>query len=124
MLLHGTSNRIPNERGEDKDSQKSNYNICCNHDYLVSILFISYLSIYLSTYIRCISISIIVFLSLCSIFYFHSVILAALGGILFYDVGFDSTTLVHYADTLGYMSSLLVVIQWSPQIWTTFKMKV
>jgi len=52
-----------------------------------------------------------------------SIVISTICGILFYDIHLRATILVKVAQTLGYTSSILIAIQWTPQIWTTFKLK-
>jgi len=51
-----------------------------------------------------------------------SAILATVGGVLFYHVGLTTSTLAKYAQVLGGFSAVLMIIQWTPQIYTTWKM--
>lgn len=53
-----------------------------------------------------------------------SLFLSFLGGILFYKFHLTSDTLVKYAMTLGTISSILMIVQWAPQIYTTWRIKV
>jgi len=52
-----------------------------------------------------------------------SILLSVLGGVLYYTLKFTSKVLVGYAQALGTTSSILMVIEWAPQIYTTWKMK-
>jgi uncharacterized protein with PQ loop repeat len=52
-----------------------------------------------------------------------SLFLSFLGGILFYKFHLTSDTLVKYAMTLGTISSILMIVQWAPQIYTTWRIK-
>jgi len=52
-----------------------------------------------------------------------SIGLAAGGGILYYNLNYSSTTLQSYARTLGLISAVLMIVQWTPQIYTTVKLK-
>jgi len=49
--------------------------------------------------------------------------LSILGGVLYYELNYTSTTVARYAQVLGIASSLLMVFQWAPQIYTTWKLK-
>lgn len=53
-----------------------------------------------------------------------SISLSAIAGILYYNFGIDSTTIYNYAKVLGVISAILMIFQWSPQIYITWKMKV
>jgi len=52
-----------------------------------------------------------------------SILLSVLGGVLYYTLKFTSKVLIGYAQALGTTSSILMVIEWAPQIYTTWKMK-
>jgi len=52
-----------------------------------------------------------------------SVLLSVLGGILYYTLKFTSKVLIGYAQALGTTSSIMMVLEWAPQIYTTWKMK-
>jgi len=52
-----------------------------------------------------------------------ALILATLAYVFYYILRQQSTTLVTYARVLGISASILVIIHWSPQIWTTFNLK-
>jgi len=49
--------------------------------------------------------------------------LSVLGGVLYYNIELSSTTLSDYAETLGMISSIGMILQWAPQIFTTVKNK-
>jgi len=51
------------------------------------------------------------------------IFIAVLAGVLYYNVNLSPNILSHYAETLGYLSALGILIQWSPQIWTTWKLQ-
>jgi len=53
-----------------------------------------------------------------------SILLAVLSGVLFYNLGIDSHEMTVYAQILGISSSLLMIVQWAPQIYTTWRRKV
>jgi hypothetical protein len=53
-----------------------------------------------------------------------SIILAVIGGILYYRIGLSGQALINYARTLGVISSILMILQWAPQIYTTWKLQV
>jgi len=50
-----------------------------------------------------------------------SVILSTLAGVLFYNFHQSGETLFMYAMIIGSISSILTIIQWAPQIYTTWK---
>lgn len=47
-----------------------------------------------------------------------------LGGVLYYTLKFTSKVLKGYAQALGTASSILMIVEWAPQILTTWRMKV
>jgi len=51
------------------------------------------------------------------------ILCSVLAGILYYNFHYSSSTIVTYGKVLGYTSSVGIIIQWSPQIFTTFKNK-
>jgi len=52
-----------------------------------------------------------------------SIILAIVCGVLYYDVHLRGTILASIAQALGIISSILMIVQWAPQIYTTYKMR-
>eukprot|EP01119_Soliformovum_irregulare_P006903 TRINITY_DN1930_c0_g1_i2.p1 TRINITY_DN1930_c0_g1~~TRINITY_DN1930_c0_g1_i2.p1 ORF type:complete len:291 (-),score=56.29 TRINITY_DN1930_c0_g1_i2:184-1056(-) len=52
-----------------------------------------------------------------------SLILAILAGVMYYNLGTSSDVMIKYAQGLGITSMILVLIQWAPQIFTTFRNK-
>jgi len=52
-----------------------------------------------------------------------SIIISAVCGTLYYDVHLRGTILANVAQGLGIASSILITLQWAPQIWTTYKLK-
>jgi len=54
---------------------------------------------------------------------FSSIVLSIICGILYYDVKLGGTILATIAQVLGITSSILMIIQWAPQIYTTYKMR-
>jgi len=52
-----------------------------------------------------------------------SVLLATLCGVLYYDAGVEGYAISIMAKVLGGTSSALMIVQWTPQIYTTWKMK-
>ena len=53
-----------------------------------------------------------------------AVILATLAGVMYYDFGVDSKHMVIFAQICGGVSSVVILFQWLPQIYTIFKKKV
>lgn len=53
-----------------------------------------------------------------------SIIVAAAASIMYYVVHLPGDVLFLYAKVLGYVASALVLLQWTPQIITTFRAKV
>lgn len=53
-----------------------------------------------------------------------SIIVAVVGSIMYYVIHLPGETLFTYAKVLGYIASALVLLQWTPQIITTFRAKV
>lgn len=45
-----------------------------------------------------------------------SLFLSLVGMVLYYKLHFQSTTLILYAQTLGTISAILMIIQWTPQV--------
>jgi len=64
-------------------------------------------------------VSIIVFIAIVIV----SIILAIICGVLYYDVHLRGTVLAKIAQALGIVSSILMIVQWAPQIYTTYKMR-
>jgi len=52
---------------------------------------------------------------------FFSIVLAIICGVLYYDVKLRGTILASIAKVLGGTSSVLMIIQWAPQIYTTYR---
>jgi len=50
-------------------------------------------------------------------------VLSATAGILYYNVGISSSTMAKYAQACGVMSSIAILFQWLPQIYTVYKLK-
>lgn len=55
---------------------------------------------------------------------FLALVLGVLAGVMYYDLHFSGKAVSTYAKFLGIASSLLMLVQWAPQIYTTFKIKV
>eukprot|EP01121_Diplochlamys_sp_Union-15-3_P019176 TRINITY_DN7163_c0_g3_i1.p1 TRINITY_DN7163_c0_g3~~TRINITY_DN7163_c0_g3_i1.p1 ORF type:complete len:151 (+),score=3.45 TRINITY_DN7163_c0_g3_i1:177-629(+) len=51
------------------------------------------------------------------------VILSSTAALLYYTVGVTSHNMGHYARVCGFASSIIVLIMWCPQIYTTYKLK-
>jgi len=64
-------------------------------------------------------ITIIVFITIIVL----SIILAIICGVLYYDIHLRGTVLANIAQALGIISSILMIVQWAPQIYTTYKMR-
>jgi hypothetical protein len=45
-----------------------------------------------------------------------AVVLSFVGATLYYKLHFQSTTLVLYAQTMGTVSAILMIVQWTPQV--------
>jgi len=54
---------------------------------------------------------------------FCGVFSSVLGAVLYYKFNLSSSVLVQYAAALGWISAACIIIQYSPQIYTTLKMK-
>eukprot|EP01114_Cavostelium_apophysatum_P005647 TRINITY_DN1682_c0_g1_i1.p1 TRINITY_DN1682_c0_g1~~TRINITY_DN1682_c0_g1_i1.p1 ORF type:complete len:290 (-),score=19.51 TRINITY_DN1682_c0_g1_i1:14-883(-) len=51
------------------------------------------------------------------------ILFSVVAGVLYYNLNQSSDTLARYAETLGWLSSIGMVLQWLPQIYTTWKNK-
>jgi len=58
-----------------------------------------------------------------AVVFVSAITLATVAGILYYDFGISSEVMVKYAQTCGGISSVVILFQWMPQIWTVFKLK-
>ncbi len=56
--------------------------------------------------------------------FLSAIILSTVAGVLYYDVGISSDHMVTYAQACGVMSSIAIIFQWVPQIYTVYKLKV
>jgi len=54
---------------------------------------------------------------------FVSTGLAILAALLYYDAGVDSHRIASFAKALGIISAIMILVQWAPQIFTTWRMQ-
>jgi len=54
---------------------------------------------------------------------FLGILMSVIAGVLYYNFKFSGTTLQRYANSLGGISSIGMILQWAPQIFTTIKSK-
>jgi len=58
-----------------------------------------------------------------ALIFLAAIVLSIVAGVLYYDVGVSSDHMVTYAQACGVMSSIAIVVQWVPQIYTVYKLK-